>query len=51
MFIALRVSKKKRVNVKKIEVQIEKIKEIKDKNLITEEEYQNPRSKTLEVQF
>ena len=34
-------------DVNKIEVELEKIKEMRDKNLISEEEYQNLRSKTL----
>ena len=34
-------------DMNKIEVELEKIKEMKDKNLITEDEYQNLRSKTL----
>ena len=34
-------------DVNKIEVELEKIKEMKDKNLIKEEDYQNLRSKTL----
>ena len=34
-------------DVNKIEVELEKIKEMRDKNLISQEEYQNLRSKTL----
>ena len=34
-------------DVNKIEVELEKIKEMRDKNLISEDEYQNLRSKTL----
>ena len=34
-------------DVNKIEVELEKIKEMRDKNLISEEEYQKLRSKTL----
>ena len=34
-------------NVDKIEVELEKIKEMRDKNLISEEEFQSLRNKTL----
>ena len=34
-------------DVNKIEVELEKLKDMRDKNLITEEEFQNLRNKTL----
>ena len=34
-------------DVNKIEVELEKLKEMKDKNLITEEEFQSLKNKTL----
>ena len=39
--------KKLGADLSKIEVELEKIKEMRDKNLISEEEYQKLRSKTL----
>ena len=41
------VKKELGINVDKIEVELEKIKEMRDKNLISEEEFQSLRNKTL----